>query len=113
MAYDLDFEKSVGEKVLPKELIGLCYAYLYLTGDKSRVGKGVWYQGKKAYQNGGISHQSRGQVAAEELYRHAQAGEVVASGKSFEWGQRFAGVNTSSIQPYSFTGEGKKLLLGD
>ena len=47
MAYNLDFDKSVGEEILSKDLIAVCYAYLYLTGEIS--GRGVWYQGKRVY----------------------------------------------------------------
>jgi hypothetical protein len=55
----LDFDKSVGEKILSKNIIATCYAYLYLTGSCPGVQRGIWHQGKKVFEEKGSIMQTK------------------------------------------------------
>jgi hypothetical protein len=103
-----DFNKSVGEKILPKEIIATCYAYLYLTGDRPAAHRGTWHQGKKKFEEKSAVQQGKFKAIADLLRRFARTGRVEIEGVPFECGDAyFIGKSTCDLEPINYySGEG-------
>ena len=111
MAYDYDFDQSLGDTILSIDIKATCYAFLYLTGDQVGLRRGKWYQGEKAYTSGGL-RKKRWKAAAEALHAFAKDGQVVWQGELWRVGESLKGVDTSSLKPLSFSGEGRTIFFG-
>lgn len=108
-AYFFDFDKSIGEEILDKMIIGTCYAFLNITGESSH--HGTWFQGKKVWDE---VNRAKCTAAANVLIK-------LCKSKNFKTKDDFLnnylegikeGTLTCNLQPIAFTGELRLKLVG-
>jgi len=110
-ACDVDFVQSVGDGMLSKDFVALCYAYRNLTGDRVGERSGVWHQGKKAFENVAPLKTFGWKRAAAVLHRFAKEGQATLKDGPFEWGERFIGRDTSTVEPIALSGKGREIFF--
>ena len=110
-AYYYDFEKSFGEHI-NKSIIGICYAYLNLTGESSR--RGTWFQGKKIFNNLSHAGKHKCSLAAKMLQTCCNHGTIPSKDIFIiKWCQDIVdlGTSTCDLWAVSYTGDGRKISL--
>ena len=108
-AYFFDFDKSIGEEILDKMIIGTCYAFLNITGESSRYG--TWFQGKKVWDD---VNRAKCTTAAKVLNKLCESKNFKTKDDSLN--AYLEGIEegtlTCNLQAIAFTGELRLKLLG-